>query len=46
MVRPSPENGRLRGRSRTPREGSKLVFPAADWKVFTDAVKAGSFELS
>jgi hypothetical protein len=27
-------------------DAPKLVFPAADWKVFTDSVKAGGFELS
>jgi Domain of unknown function (DUF397) len=26
-------------------DGPKLVFPAADWQAFTDAVKAGSVEL-
>ena len=26
-------------------DGPKLVFPAADWRAFTDAVKAGRFEL-
>jgi Domain of unknown function (DUF397) len=26
-------------------DGPKLVFPAADWQAFTDAVKTGSFEL-
>jgi Domain of unknown function (DUF397) len=25
--------------------GPKLVFPTADWQAFTDAVKAGGFEL-
>jgi hypothetical protein len=26
-------------------DGPGLVFPAADWRAFTDAVKAGRFEL-
>jgi len=26
-------------------DGPKLVFPAADWQTFTDAVKARRFEL-
>jgi Domain of unknown function (DUF397) len=26
-------------------EGARLVFPAANWRAFTDAVKAGRFEL-
>jgi hypothetical protein len=26
-------------------DGAKLVFPAAEWRAFTDAVKAGRFEL-
>lgn len=26
-------------------DGPKLVFPAAGWQVFTDAVKAGGYEL-
>ena len=26
-------------------DGPKLVFHTADWQAFTDAVKAGSFEL-
>jgi Domain of unknown function (DUF397) len=26
-------------------DGPKLVFPTADWRAFTDEVKAGRFEL-
>jgi Domain of unknown function (DUF397) len=26
-------------------DGPRLVFPTADWQAFTDAVKAGHYEL-
>ena len=26
-------------------DGPRLVFPTAEWQAFTDAVKAGGFEL-